>query len=68
MMVFMPDIDLLRSYKAFIQSVILSLDIICRLIIPSVILAFLTALAHCFEGFKSFEIITSKSVSSVTDF
>ena len=48
---------------------ILSLDIICGLIIPSVILAFLTELhvTHCFEGFKSLEIITPKSVSSVKD-
>ena len=40
--------------------VISSLDIIRRLIIPSVILAFLTEQTRCFEGFKSFEIITLK--------
>ena len=35
----------------------LSLDTIWRLIIPNVILAFFTALTHCFEGFKSFDTI-----------
>ena len=34
--------------------VFLSLDAIWRLIIPYVLLVFLTALTHCFEGFKSF--------------
>ena len=47
--------------------VILFLDCICHLIIPSVILASLTSLTHCFKSFKSFEIITHKLVSSVTD-
>ena len=45
--------------------VFLSLDTIWRSIIPNVILAFLTALTHCFEGFESFDTMIPKSVSSV---
>ena len=43
-----------------------SFDIIWRLIIPNVILAFLAAQIHCLEGFKSLDcdIIIPKSVSS----
>ena len=40
--------------------VFLSLDAIWRLIIPNVILAYLSALTHCFEGFKSFDTIIPK--------
>ena len=46
----------------------LSRETVCLLVIPSVIFAFFTTLTHCFDGFKSLEIITPRSDSSETDY
>ena len=47
---------------------VLSLDSFNHCECHNVILAFLTTLTHCSEGFKSFDTIITKSASSVTDY